>query len=127
MRILADTNIFIWCDRQPRSIKPALLAMLQDSRNEVFVSVASVWEIAIKRGRGKLNFPAPIAETVARLGFDLLPISGAHAEHAGGLPRHPGDPFDRLIVAQAYLEGLVLATSDRALGRYGVATLGLDQ
>lgn len=127
MRILADTNIFIWCDRQPHAIKPGLLATLEDTRNEVFVSVASVWEIAIKRATGKLGFPAPIAETAERLGFEILPITAAHAEHAGALPRLHGDPFDRLIVAQTYLEGLILATTDRALGRYGVPTLGLDQ
>jgi PIN domain nuclease of toxin-antitoxin system len=121
---LADTNIFIWCDSEPRLIKPALLAILQDTRNEVFVSTASVWELAIKRALGKLTFAASIVDKVGQLGFGLLPISGAHAEHAGGLPRHHGDPFDRLIVAQAQLEGLVLATSDVALGRYGVAIMG---
>ena len=126
MRLLIDTNIFIWCDHEPHSIKPALLAILQDTQNEVFVSVVSVWEIAIKRASGKLRFPAPIAGTVNRLGFELLSITASHAEHAGGLPRHHGDPFDRLIVAQAYLEGLILAASDRTLGRYGISTLGLD-
>lgn len=97
---------------------------MRDTKNEVFVSVASVWEIAIKRAAGKLQFAAPIAETVDRLGFELLPISAAHAEHAGGLPRHHGDPFDRLLVAQAMLEGLVLGTQDAAMRRYGVPTLG---
>ena len=125
MRILVDTNIFIWCDREPHSIRPSLLTLLRDGRNEVFVSVASVWEIAIKRGRGKLAFAAPIADAVVRLGFGLLPIAAVHAEHAGGLPRHHGDPFDRLIVAQAYLEGLILATTDRQLRAYGVSTIGL--
>ena len=99
---------------------------LRDVRNKVSVSVASVWEIAIKRATGKLQFPAPIAETVERLGFELLPISAAHAEHAGGLPRHHNDPFDRLIIAQAMLEGLILGTQDRAMRPYGVPTLGLN-
>jgi len=126
VRVLADTNIFIWCDRQPHSIKPALLTVLRDARNQVFVSVASVWEIAIKRASGKLRFASPIADAVERIGFELLPITAEHAEYAGGLPRHHGDPFDRLIVAQAHLERLTLATADRALERYGVATLGLD-
>jgi PIN domain nuclease of toxin-antitoxin system len=126
VRILVDTHVFIWCDQQPRRVDPKLLTGLRDVRNDIFVSVASVWEIAIKRATGKLAFAASIVETVEKLGIQLLPISGAHAEHAGGLPRHHNDPFDRLIVAQAYLEGMVLGTQDPAMRAYGTATLGLD-
>ncbi len=93
----------------------------------MFVSAATVWEIAIKRASGKLEFAAAITETVENLGFELLPITAMQAEHAGGLPRHHGDPFDRLIVAQAFLEGLVLATTDRAIHLFGVATLGIGR
>lgn len=125
MRILIDTHIFIWCDQKPRAIAPTLLRILKDIRSDVFVSVASVWEIAIKRATGKLAFAAPIVESVAKMGFELLPITGAHAERAGGLPRHHGDPFDRLIMAQAYLEGMVLGTQDPRMTPYGVALLGL--
>lgn len=103
------------------------MAILRDVSNDVFVSVASVWEIAIKRATGKLQFPTPIVEAVHRMGFELLPINAAHAEHAGALPRHHNDPFDRLIIAQAMLEGLALGTRDRALGHYGVPTLGLNR
>lgn len=127
MRILLDTQIFIWCDQQPRMVEPRSLAALQDIGNDVFVSVASIWEIAIKRAIGKLQFAAPIAETVEKLGFGLLPIASAHAEHAGELPRHHNDPFDRLIIAQAVLEGLLLATRDRAMQLYEVPTLGLER
>ena len=126
MRILADTHIVVWCDQTPKSVSPTLLAVLRDTGNEVFVSAASVWEIAIKRALGKLSFPAPIANTVQRLGFEILAITGEHAEHAGGLPRHHRDPFDRLIIAQAVLEGLVLATQDPRIRPYGVATSGLE-
>jgi PIN domain nuclease of toxin-antitoxin system len=127
VRILVDTHVFIWCDQRPRAVTPTLLATLQDTRNDVFVSAASVWEIAIKRARGKLEFAMPIVETVEKLGFEVLPVTGAHAEHAGGLPRYHNDPFDRLIVAQAALEGLVLGTYDRILGSYGVPILGPDR
>lgn len=75
---------------------------------------------------GKLTFAAPIAEAVKAVGFDLLPIVAAHAEHAGGLPRHHRDPFDGLLIAQAMIEGLVLATADPAMRPYGIPTLGLD-
>jgi PIN domain nuclease of toxin-antitoxin system len=125
--LLLDTQIFLWWDRQLRRVPGTVRSAIENDNNQIFVSVASVWEIAIKRASGKLEFAAPIVEAVGRLGFELLPITAAHAEHAGGLPRHHGDPFDRMIVAQAYLEGLVLGTQDRAMRSYGVATLGLDR
>jgi PIN domain nuclease of toxin-antitoxin system len=126
MRLLLDTHIFVWWDRQLRRVPANLRAAIEDRSNQVFISVASVWEIAIKRATGKLDFAAPIAQTVERLGFELLPISAVHAEHAGGLPRHHDDPFDRLIIAQTFLEGLVLGTQDRKMRPYGVSMLGID-
>jgi len=125
VRVLIDTHIFVWCDQRPGAVPSALMAALRDTGNEVFVSVATVWEIAIKRATGKLLFPAPIVQAAERMGFEVLPIAAAHAEHAGGLPRHHGDPFDRLIIAQAFLEGLIVGTRDRAMSSYGVPTLGL--
>ena len=124
MRLLLDTHMFLWWDRQLRGVPPALRATIEDDTSEVFVSVATVWEIAIKRATGKLQFAASIIDTIDKLGFELLPIVGAHAEHAGGLPRHHNDPFDRLLIAQAYLEGLVLGTQDPAMRAYGVTMLG---
>jgi PIN domain nuclease of toxin-antitoxin system len=124
LRILVDTHIFIWCDREPGAVAPVLLAALRDPSNDVFVSVASVWEIAIKRATGKLQFATPIAQTVESVGFELLPITASHAEHAGGLPRHHRDPFDRLLVAQAMIEGMALATQDPQMRAYGVPLLG---
>ena len=126
MRILIDTHVFIWCDQRPRAVTSRLLAILRDVRTDVFVSAASVWEIAIKRANGKLEFATSIVETVEKLGFELLPVTGAHAEHAGGLPRHHNDPFDRLIIAQAFLEGMVLGTQDSAIQSYGISTIGLE-
>ena len=94
--------------------------------NDAFVSAASIWEIAIKRAIGKLSFDRPIVAPVLALGFEILPVAGAHAEHAGSLPLHHNDPFDRLLIAQANLEGMVLGTQDRLLQPYGMSTLGLD-
>ena len=125
MRLLIDTHIFLCWDRQLRRVRRELRAAIEDDGNEVFVSAATVWEIAIKRALGKVEFAAPIVQTAERLHFELLPVTGAHAEHAGGLPRHHGDPFDRLIVAQADLEDMVLGTQDGAMKGYGVSTLGL--
>lgn len=86
-----------------------------------------VGSAALSRTLGKLDVPAPIIETVAQLNFTLLPITGAHAEHAGLLPPHHGDPFDRLLIAQAMLKGMVFGTQDAMARPYGVPTLGLAQ
>ena len=126
VRLLIDTHILLWADEQPRRITQPLRAAMRDQTNELVVSAATIWEIAIKRATGKLRFDRPIVAGVRALGFEILPITGGHAEHAGGLPRHHDDPFDRLIIAQAYLEGMVLGTQDRLMRPYGVATLGLD-
>jgi PIN domain nuclease of toxin-antitoxin system len=126
VRVLIDTHIFLWWDRQLRRLSRPLRAAIEDEANDIFVSAASIWEIAIKRAIGKLRFDRPIVAAVQALGFELLPVAGAHAEHVGGLPPHHNDPFDRLIIAQAYLEGMVLGTQDPAMRPYGVATLGLD-
>jgi len=103
-----------------------LRAAIADGANDIFVSAATIWEIAIKRAIGKLRFDRPIVAAVRTLGFEIVAVAGAHAEHAGGLPPHHNDPFDRLIIAQANLEGMVLGTQDRLMRPYGVATLGLD-
>lgn len=126
MKILIDTHVFLWWDRQPDSLSEPLRAAIGDEANDIFLSAASVWEVAIKRALGKLNFTRSIVDAVSDLGFEILPVSGKHAEHAGGLPRHHNDPFDRLIVAQAQLEGLLLGTQDRLMRPYGIALLGLD-
>lgn len=126
VRLLIDTLVLLWADERPHIIAPGLRAALIDPANEIFLSAASIWEIAIKRAIGKLRFDRPIVAAVTRLGFEILPISGVHAEHAGGLPRHHNDPFDRLLIAQAMLEGIVLGTQDPLMRPYGVAMLGLS-
>jgi PIN domain nuclease of toxin-antitoxin system len=126
VRVLIDTHVFLWWDQQLSRLSRPLRAAIEDETNEIVVSAATIWEIAIKRASGKLRFDRPIVAAVLALGFEILPVAGAHAEHAGSLPPHHNDPFDRLIVAQAYLESMVLGTQDRLMRPYGVATLGLD-
>ena len=125
MRLLIDTHVFLWWDRQVRRLSRPLRDAIEDEANEICVSAASVWEIAVKRALGKLSFARSVVEAAAELGFDILPITGAHTEHAGGLPRHHNDPFDRLIVAQAQLERMVLGSQDPMMRAYLVTTLGL--
>ena len=126
MKGLLDTHVFLWWDRQLRMLSRPLRAAIADEANDIFVSAASIWELAIKRAIGKLTFGRSIVEAASALGFEILPVTGSHAEHAGGLPRHHHDPFDRLLIAQAHLEGMVFGTQDRLMRPYGVAMLGLD-
>jgi PIN domain nuclease of toxin-antitoxin system len=126
VRLLIDTHILLWADQRPRLIAPTLLAAMRDGTNEIVVSAATIWEIAIKRAIWKLRFDRPIVAAVLALGFEILPVAGAHAEHASALPRHHNDPFDRLIIAQAHLERMVVGTQDQLIRPYGVATLGLE-
>lgn len=101
--------------------------MLQDPDNQLFLSAASSWEIAIKYALGKLPLPLPPAEYVlSRMqtsGTTALPIQHSHALHAGSLPHHHADPFDRLLIAQAQLESLELLTADPQLEAYEVSLL----
>jgi PIN domain nuclease of toxin-antitoxin system len=125
VRLLIDTHILLWADERPRLIAPALLAAMRDEANEIVVSAATIWEIAIKRAIGKLRFDRPIIASVVGRDVEVWPVAGAHAEHAGSLPPHHNDPFDRLIIAQAQLERMMLGTQDRRMRPYGVPLLGL--
>ncbi len=105
----------------PGRLGPAVRAAIEAPGNAVYVSAASAWEIAIKRALGRLEFPLERFDAVLEAaGLEHLPIRAAHAIAAGSLPRHHGDPFDRILVAQALLEGLVLVSGDAAVAAYEV-------
>lgn len=112
---------------QPKRLSQQTRALLQDPDNELFLSAASSWEISIKYALGKLPLPAPPLEYVlGRMetsGISPLPVQHSHALHAGGLPLHHADPFDRLLIAQAQLENLRILTSDPQFGAYEVSLL----
>ncbi len=94
---------------------------MDEAGKAVFVSAASAWEIAIKRARGRLGFPLEDFDAVLdEVGFQHLPILAAHGIEAGGLPRHHGDPFDRMLIAQARIEDLILVSDDRTFRAYDV-------
>jgi PIN domain nuclease of toxin-antitoxin system len=96
---------------------------LIDEADVVAVSAASAWEIEIKRATGRLEAPIDVAERAVQQGFESLAITFEHALAAGRLPLHHNDPFDRMLVAQARLENLTLATADAAISRYDVPVL----
>jgi PIN domain nuclease of toxin-antitoxin system len=93
----------------------------------VYVSAATIWEIEIKRTLGRLRVPEDILEMVDEAGFERLSITSEHARAAGRLPPHHGDPFDRMLVVQAQLEGMTLATSDATLAKYSVNVLEISR
>lgn len=121
--VLLDTHVFLWAAGDPDRLGTHAREVLEDRRHEVFVSAASIWEIAIKRRLGKLRAPKAVVAKVDQLGFRGLPITLDHAHEADGLPLHHRDPFDRMLVAQAIRERLVLVTHDALLDRYAAATM----
>jgi PIN domain nuclease of toxin-antitoxin system len=128
VRVLLDTHAFLWwVSERGTRLSDRARELLSDGSNDVIVSMASVWEMSIKVGFGRMDLPDAIERYVPdRLrhhAFDLLPIDLRHAFRAGALPPIHGDPFDRMLIAQAQLEGLALITADPAIGRYDVETI----
>ena len=119
-RFLVDTQLLIWnAENSPRL--PARVGRLfRDGRHEFFASVASLWEVAIKYAMGRNGFTAAtkLRASLAESGFQELAVTGTHAVAIDRLPRLHGDPFDRLLVAQALVEPMVLITTDVRLGAY---------
>lgn len=123
MRLLLDTHAFLWWDSEDAKLPEILRSAIESATNTVYVSAVTVWEIAIKRASGKLVYGQGVGRAIREHGFEALPITVEHAEWAGSLPQLHRDPFDRLLVAQAQLEGLVLVTVDEQILRYQVPHL----
>ncbi len=121
-RLLLDTHVFLWWRADSRMLKRAAREAITGAE-VIFVSAASAWEAAIKVALGRLRIPASIESGVIDSGFEKLPIGFSHAETAGALPHHHSDPFDRMLVAQAKIEGLTLVTNDRRLEPYEIPIL----
>ncbi len=127
MKYLLDTNVWLWSLWEPQRIARTTREKIADLSNMVFLSAVTSWEIAIKTATGKLRLPEPpisyVPRRMAEQGLRPLPVSHPHALAVFALPLHHRDPFDRLLVAQAKLENLVLVTADRILEKYPVQTL----
>ncbi|HEV7672410.1 MAG TPA: type II toxin-antitoxin system VapC family toxin [Thermoanaerobaculia bacterium] len=121
-RLLLDTHVFLWWQSESVRIKPETRQSILEAEL-VFVSAASVWEAAIKSSIGKLRLPAPVHEGFGNSGFEMLPVTFSHAAGVADLPFHHRDPFDRLLIAQARAESLVLVTRDREFEDYPVEIL----
>jgi PIN domain nuclease of toxin-antitoxin system len=119
VKLLLDTHVFLWWDGQASALGHVGRNAIRDPGNQVFVSAASIWEIAIKRRLGKLSFTGAASAAIEANGFHGLPIAPIDAEEAGDLVWAHSDPFDRLLVAQAMRLGLVLLTADRSIQSFG--------
>lgn len=127
MKLLLDTHILLWWLDDDPQLKPRLRRMLADQRHEIIVSIASLWEVAIKHQVGKLAASAPlIAANLAEQGLSPLSVSVDHLAAIERMPRHHGDPFDHLLLAQAQVEGAALMTLDAQLGSYGIPCIGIS-
>lgn len=118
-RLLLDTHVFLWWRENNRKLTTTAREAISDA-TLVFVSAASAWEIAIKSALGRVRLPRPFSEGVEDSGFLELPIRFEHAAAVELLPKHHTDPFDRMLVAQAKVERLVIVSHDRALEPYGL-------
>ena len=121
MRLFLDTHLLVWAMGSPERLSAALAAMLQDPANTPVFSVASLWELVIKQGLGKPDFrvePALLRRALLDGGWQELPVQAHHALAVAALPLLHRDPFDRLLLAQASADGLLLITADQQLAAY---------
>lgn len=123
MNLLLDTHVVLWWLGDMSDLSVGARAAIAERSNIVHVSAVTAWEIVVKRALGKLDIPEPWEEALAQEPFSKLPVTWAHALAVGRLADIHRDPFDRLLVAQARVEGLTLVTRDAALARYGIPIL----
>jgi PIN domain nuclease of toxin-antitoxin system len=131
MRFLLDTHTWLWAVSAPERLRNSGAQMIEDGANVVFFSAVSALEIAIKVSLGKLKLPIPASDFVTSrvdaLGMMVLPVFVSHALRVASLPRHHGDPFDRLLVAQCQIEHLPLMTADAALTAYDLEIIWIGE
>jgi PIN domain nuclease of toxin-antitoxin system len=121
VKLLLDTQLLLWAAGQPERLPAVARGMIDDARNQLMFSAASLWEVAIKSGLGRSDFRADarlLRRGLLDNGYDELAIAGAHAVSITNLPPIHKDPFDRMLVAQSAVEGVLLLTADPVLARY---------
>jgi PIN domain nuclease of toxin-antitoxin system len=127
VRVLVDTHCWLWALARPEALNAEAAALLSDGKTEVVFSAASVWEIAIKSALGKLRVSTidsdSLFEILERQPVTRLPILHSHARQVASLPSHHGDPFDRLLIAQAQIENLPIMTADDQFLRYEIEVI----
>jgi PIN domain nuclease of toxin-antitoxin system len=129
VKLLLDTHVLLWAATDPGRLSAEARAVLEDGANDVFVSVVTAWEIAIKQSLAKLDLPRPaeqwLPDVLRRSGFEVAEVGLSAALRVRALPFHHRDPFDRLLVAHALEDGYTLVTHDDTLARYGVPLIAI--
>ncbi len=123
MKLLLDTHTFLWWISEPEKLSRRALELCQDTENILVLSAASIWEMQIKVQLGKLQIKMPLAELIHEQqenGIEVLPVEASHIFAVETLPNHHKDPFDRLLVAQAIVEGAILISADPLIAQYPV-------
>lgn len=123
LRLLLDTHVLIWALSDPNRLAARTRTAIETEENDVFVSVVSPWELAIKGAREGLRLPDDLMVELNRQRFELLPVLLRHTTPIESMPYHHRDPFDRMLVAQAVVDGLTIVTADRKLTNYQVSLL----
>lgn len=127
MRGLLDTHTFLWWNLDDDQLSAAAREFITDGQNEVFLSAASAWEIAIKYTKGRLVLPDPperyVAHRLGHYGFQALPVHVSHALRVASLPLIHNDPFDRLLIAQSQMEGMPILTCDSDIAKYDLSII----
>lgn len=126
MRLLIDTHILIWFFEGNKLLSKSRRQIISDPQNDIFVSIASLWEIAIKISLEKLTLTQPLADVLKQIAaedIEVLSISPEHILQVATLPFHHRDPFDRLVVAQSKIEKLLVMTNDKIFASYGMKIL----
>ncbi|MGA2048716.1 MAG: type II toxin-antitoxin system VapC family toxin [Terracidiphilus sp.] len=121
-RYLLDSHILIWLDKGSERLKLPVLERLRFAEQR-YLSAATAWELSLKQAAGKLTLQKPISAMLGAFNLLELPVTIRHGDQAALLPLHHSDPFDRMLVAQALVEGLILVTADQELAQYGVPVL----
>lgn len=127
MKLLLDTQCWLWWFAQPERLNEETITYIADETNELWFSVAGIWEIGIKVAIGKLPLPEPpdsyLSSRMGQLGMRSLEITATHALRAAALPLHHRDPFDRMLIAQAQIEEMILVSADSMFSQYDVSML----
>lgn len=121
MKLLLDSHLLLWAASAPERLSSEAVALIEDQGNQLIYSAVSLWEIAIKNGLGRPDFqvdPRLLRRGLLDNGYEELPVTGDHAAAIGNLPPLHADPFDRMLVAQSMVEGILLLTSDSTVARY---------
>ena len=127
MRLLLDTHALFWSVEDPSKVSATAMAAMQDPTNDRLLSAATIWELAIKVGQGKLGLSMPYGQwmvtAITDLKLIILPVTVEYAERQSMLPPHHKDPFDRLMIAQALVDGTPIVSADVAFDSYGVTRI----